>query len=115
MVRLYADRPPEEAFAAHVAWGKSFQTWFKSSTWAQRPGGGLGRRIRVGYVSTDFNFHSVAFFCGALLKHDPLRYEVYAYYAGKEWDCYTDWLYCGVERWRDVATLSGAELADTIR
>jgi len=44
-----------------------------------------GRRIRVGYLSSDFRNHATSFLVNGLLRnHDPARVELFAYCSG--WD-----------------------------
>ena len=50
----------------------------------------MGRRIRIGYMSPDFNKNAVGLFVAPLLKHfDMERYEVYCYYNNVQSDEFT--------------------------
>src|SRR6266571_4388149 len=74
-----------------------------------------GRRLRIGYVSSDFYFHPVALFAIPLLeRHDRSVCEVYCYSAGAETDDVTRQVRSRADVWRDAASMSDASLAETI-
>ena len=65
---------------------------------------GCEPRLRVGYVSPDFNAHSVAYFFEPLLAaHDGDRIETYCYYCETKVDDATKRLIGLSDFWRDVA------------
>jgi protein O-GlcNAc transferase len=73
------------------------------------------RRLRIGYVSGDFNHHPVTFFLMPLLeRHDRSACEIVCYSVGTLMDDFTQRLQNCADIWRDVASLSSAELANTI-
>ena len=73
------------------------------------------RRLRVGYVSGDFNFHPVAFFTIPLFKrHDRSACEIFCYWTGDTVDDFTRQVQTHADVWRDVASMSDAGLAETI-
>lgn len=64
---------PEQAFQWYVAWGKKFPD-------VPRPALRPGPKIRVGYVSSDFRLHAVAYFLLPLLEaHDRLKFDIFLY------------------------------------
>src|SRR5438132_12000597 len=74
-----------------------------------------GRRLRVGYVSGDFNFHPVAFFTIPLLeRHDRSACEIFCYWTGNTVDDFTRQVQAHADVWRDAASMSDAGLAETI-
>lgn len=74
------------------------------------------RRLRVGYVSADFNRHVCHYFFEPLLEwHDRDGFELYAYSASNTRDYVTERLRQKVEQWRDCANWSDAVLAEQIR
>jgi predicted O-linked N-acetylglucosamine transferase (SPINDLY family) len=74
------------------------------------------RRLRIGYVSSDFGRHSVSFFIEPVLAHhDTGSFEVYAYHNSDRFDDVTRRIVSLVAAWRDVATMTDAEVAALIR
>ena len=74
-----------------------------------------GRRIKVGYVSSDFIDHPVAFFIAPVLAHhDRTRVEVYCYSSAAMPDGVTQRLREMAEHWREIAGLSDDDAAATI-
>jgi len=73
------------------------------------------RRLRVGYVSGDFNFHPVAFFTIPLFeRHDRSACEIFCYWTGNTVDDFTRQVQAHADVWRDAASMSDAGLAETI-
>jgi predicted O-linked N-acetylglucosamine transferase (SPINDLY family) len=76
---------------------------------------GLGRRLRVGYVSPDFSQHPVGRFMLPLLaNHDHRRYEVFCYSDVRRPDHFTERLRAFADTWRDTSAASDAQLEQTI-
>jgi predicted O-linked N-acetylglucosamine transferase (SPINDLY family) len=74
------------------------------------------RRLRIGYVSPDFREHAVARFLLPLLEnHDRHEVEIYAYADVMQPDSVTAQLRRQCDQWRDVRTMSDAQLAATVR
>jgi protein O-GlcNAc transferase len=74
------------------------------------------RRLRIGYVSSDFRQHVVAWNLLPLLgRHDPGQVEVFCFSGGAHSDAMTDRLRSRAHHWRDVSSLSDAQLAEKIR
>lgn len=75
----------------------------------------LRRRLRVGYVSGDFQFHSASFaFRPVLLHHDREKFEVFCYSATTNPDATTEW-YRDEFRWRTLNHIQPAQFAEGIR
>jgi len=72
-------------------------------------------RLRIGYVSSDFRKHSVAYFIEPLLsQHDASRYEITCYFSHKDADETTRRLKGLAHRWRDVADMDDEQLMQMI-
>jgi len=70
------------------------------------------RRLRIGYVSCDFNRHPVAWFLQPLLeRHDRARYEAICYFTGDKADEVTAQVRAAADGWREATALTDAELA----
>jgi predicted O-linked N-acetylglucosamine transferase (SPINDLY family) len=75
-----------------------------------------GRRLRVGYVSSDFRQHSVALFAEPLLAaHDHAAIELFCYAEVAVPDSVTDQFRGLADHWRSTVGLSDAAVADMIR
>ena len=74
-----------------------------------------GRRIRVGYVSSDFRSHSVSFFmAGPVMTHDRAAFEVFCYSTTLAPDKRTEDFRHLAEHFRDLAACSDVEAARQI-
>ncbi len=74
------------------------------------------RRLKIGYVSPDFNNHPVGRFLLPLLAHhDKSQFEVFAYSQTSAPDLTTQQLRSHIDHWRSIATLTDAQAADQIR
>ncbi len=75
-----------------------------------------GRRLRIGYVSADFRDHCQSLFMVPLLAHhDHSRVEVFCYSSVERPDEMTRRLASHADVWRDVRSLTDAELDRVIR
>jgi protein O-GlcNAc transferase len=73
------------------------------------------RPIRIGYVGAEFRDHCQALFLLPLLAHhDHSRFEIICYASVARPDAVTQRLAAHADRWRDVAGLDDAQLAQTI-
>ncbi len=74
-----------------------------------------GRPIRVGYVSSDFREHSVAFFFEPLLaNHDASLVEIFCYSGVHRPDTMTERLQGLTQNWRSIAGLSDEQVASMV-
>lgn len=76
-----------------------------------------GRRLRVGYVSSDLRDHAVGYLMAELFEvHDRSKVEVFAYYCGRPSDheALTIRTKAAVEHWVDIRELSDDEAARRI-
>ncbi len=75
-----------------------------------------GRRLRVGYLSSDYRNHSVARSLRPLFDaRDRDRFEVLAYSLGATRDSVTEGFEKSADGWRDLAHRSDADIAAAIR
>ena len=74
------------------------------------------RRLRVGYVSPDFNDHAVGKFIEPVLAaHDTTKFEVFCYYNKNRVDDATKRMQAVAAHWRMTADISDGDLATTIQ
>lgn len=93
---------------AHVAKDHGAPNRFRTTAdFADRIGQVPGRRLRVGYLSSDLREHAIgSLMAGMFALHDRSRVEVFAYYCGVPQEDPTKTRICGaVEHWRDITPL----------
>jgi predicted O-linked N-acetylglucosamine transferase (SPINDLY family) len=75
-----------------------------------------GRRLRIGYVSSDLRGHAVGYLMVNLFEaHDPNAIEVFVYYSGiPSEDGITQRIKAAAEHWTDIRTLSDDDAAARI-
>ena len=73
------------------------------------------RKLRIGYLSSDFRKHSVAFFITPVLEqHQHSRFEIYCYYNERRRDYWTDRVRAASDHFRPVAGLDSQVLLNQI-
>ena len=114
-LNLAEDISSESLFARHQAFGERLESAFPARFAAFANVRDEQRRLRIGYVSSDFCNHGVALFTLPLIeRHDRAVCEVTCYSVGTVIDDTSHMLRDAADVWRDAATLSHAELADAI-
>lgn len=74
------------------------------------------RRLRIGYVSSEFREHADAFFLYPLLSHhDHDPFEIFCYAQVARPDALTDRLRGHADAWRDIVGLSDSQVAELVR
>ncbi len=75
-----------------------------------------GRRLRVGYVSSDLRDHAIGYLMSEFFElHDRSKIEVFAYYCGiPSTSALTNRIKAAVEHWTDIRSLSDDEAARKI-
>ncbi|QEI07246.1 tetratricopeptide repeat protein [Pigmentiphaga aceris] len=75
-----------------------------------------GRRLKIGYVSPDFQSHPVRYFLEPLLAHHGHKdFEIFAYADVAVPDAMTERYRSYMDHWRNVRGLSDHEVADLVR
>jgi protein O-GlcNAc transferase len=106
---------PRAMFAEHKAWTERFTRGLprKKRTYANSRN--PDRRLKIGYLSSDFRFHPVAYFIGAILaRHDRAQFDVFCFSTSKGSDRMMKMLQAMPMNWRDVGFLDDAALAKAI-
>jgi len=74
------------------------------------------RRVRVGYVSPDFRWHSCAHFLRPLFSaHDRQQFQITAYASVQRPDRLTEWFRGHADVWRDIHGTPYEKIASQIR
>lgn len=111
---LYLDDvTAEDVFAAHLQWAQKHAA---SPAPPRREVAVSDRPMRIGYVSPNFNAHSVAYFFEPLLKaHDRSVVESYCYANLRSGDATTQRLRALADGWREIAGKTDAEVISMIQ
>lgn len=120
----YTDDPMLQLACAHahcredVGWPSEFRT---TADFAGRVEAARGRRLRIGYLSSDLRDHAIGYLMAGMFDlHDRSACEVFAYYNGiPQEDATKARIRGAVEHWREIAALDddaalGLMLADGI-
>jgi predicted O-linked N-acetylglucosamine transferase (SPINDLY family) len=106
------DEPAASVFEAHRDWASRFELPLADRRFTHPPGGGGDRKLRIGYVSGDFNSHPVGFLLRDVLgRHDPAHFEVHCYSMVRKDDEITRTLREAAHVWHDEALADDAALA----
>jgi protein O-GlcNAc transferase len=110
------DYDAQTIWAEHHRWNRE-QTLRLSQGIAPHSNAPLpDRRLRIGYVSSDFRVHPVGLFLLPLLEaHERGQFEIYAYSSVQVADAITDRIRTAVDVWRDVSSQTDEQLTQTIR
>ena len=74
------------------------------------------RRLRIGYVSGDFNYHPAGYFLSRVLpSHDRASVEVFCYYNNIVHDAMTGRLMGASDHWRSIAGMADTDADALIR
>ncbi len=74
------------------------------------------RRLRIGYVSGDFELHAVGLFVDPIIAgHDRARFDVYCYSSAKKPDSMGRRMRQAALSWREVADMDDGSLARLVR
>jgi predicted O-linked N-acetylglucosamine transferase (SPINDLY family) len=115
-LHYHPDSSPGDLAREHAAWAGRHVAPLAAARRPHDNDADPDRRLRVGYVSPDFREHPVARFILPLFRErDRRQVEVFAYSDVTKPDTVTDLVREHVDRWRDVAVLDDAQLADAVR
>ncbi len=107
---------PAEIFEEHRRFAENCESPLKSTWRAHENSREPDRRLRVGYVSSDFRHHSVAYFIEPILSaHDKTQVEVFCYYSHAKHDQVTRRIAASADHWIPCKSLSDEQLAERVR
>ena len=117
LTTLYSQRySPRQVFDAHLRFADWYEAPLRTAWTLHHNSCFVDRRLKVGYVSSDFRRHSVAYFIEPVLSnHDKERFELYCYDCSHSGDDYTERLMSYVGHWIHCAHLTDEQLAGRIR
>ena len=116
LVLMLGDALPAEAvFERHRAFGARLEAVVPARAAPHAQTREPGRRLRVGYVSCDFNRHPVSWFLLPLLeRHDRAQFEAYCYFTGDKVDEVTEQVRHAAHGWCEARSMSDEALAQRI-
>lgn len=107
---------PHAIFSEHLAWASRHARPLYPRELAYPNPPDPGRRLRVGYVSSDFRRHPVARFLEPALTHrDSGRFEIYCYSDVTRPDAVTARLRSAVDHWRSTVGMSDEQVDRLVR
>ena len=107
---------PSDIFREHRIWNQQHAVPLKGLIRPHANSWDPNRRLRIGYVSAYFTNDSTGRFFPPLLEYRNRNdFEVFCYSGVRVPDDMTKRLQLQADVWREVATLSDAQLADSIR
>lgn len=110
-----ADADGSATFAEHLRWGERHADPLLKRSSVRFRDRANGGRLRIGYVSPDFRFHSVGFFIEPVLAaHDHGAVEVYAYSSVARPDAVTERMRGLVDGWRNIVGFDDERAAQMI-
>ncbi len=112
-----SDKDPVAMYTAHLGFAKRWEASLATSVSAPAKDRSLERRLRIGYVSSDFRQHSIVRFIEPVLAHhDRDRFEVFCYFNNYfQEDEVTVRLKSHADHWRSINGLSDELTAQQIR
>ena len=110
------DLSAEEIYAEYRRWDETQARPLLPADLDHANGREPGRRLRVGYVSSDFRNHPVSFFLEPLLAaHDHSVIEIFCYAGVASPDAVTERLQALADHWRPIAGLDDQSVCGMIR
>jgi predicted O-linked N-acetylglucosamine transferase (SPINDLY family) len=106
---------PKVVYDIHRQWGdeeiKGKQAYFPANS----PAVPVNGRLKLAYISADFNAHPVGAFINQVIQsHDRQRFEIYCYAYLERNDAFTQHFRVHAEHFIDITTLRYEEVADRI-
>lgn len=113
---LHPKFSPEEIWEEHARWNELYAKPLAPAQPRFQNDLSPDRRLRIGYVSPDFNQHPVGRLLLPLLTHhDHAQFEIFCYADVRRPDATTTQLQSNADQWRDTLRLSDEQLVQLIR
>jgi protein O-GlcNAc transferase len=107
---------PREVFGEHMMWAQKFADPLSVNVPPHSNSRDPDRRLRVGYISTDFRDTSMMFFIEPLLaNHDHNNFEITIYADAPDADGITARTKTYTDRWHDITGQSDEQIARQVR
>ena len=116
ILNYMSDKDPAYVSAAHREFARRWEVPLSPSIQVHTNERAPDKRLRIGYVSSEFRQHSVAYFIEPVLAHhDHEHFEVFCYSNNLIEDEATACVKSHADHWRCIAGLSDEQAAGSIR
>ena len=106
---------PEQILVEHRNWGCIHEEKQKIHNFSHTKPTNPNKRLRIGYVSSDFRKHALSFFFEPILRnHDKSHVEIYCYSNVNEPDNTTERLKTMADEWCSTLEMNDTEVAQKI-
>lgn len=106
----------EESFEKHTAFATRFSPFLRELDHPFTNTRDACKKLRIGYVSSDFRNHPVGRNTQPLIGcHDQRRFEIYLYGDVEQPDGMTEWFKSTADRWRSIIGMTDQAAAEIIR
>lgn len=100
----------------HKGFGEQFEEPLRQYWTAHSNSPVIEKRLKIGYVSGDFRWHSVSYFIESILaNHDKTNFEIFCYSNSKQQDSFTSRVIAESDHWIPCFEMSDDQLAQRIR
>ena len=115
-LNYFSELTQTDVFQKHLEFEEQFGLKILKDKQTVRLNKSKNTRLRVGYISADFNSHSVGYFFEPLLKHhDHNIINTYCYYNNITEDSTTKRLIDVSEHWRSIIRMNDKDIVNLIR
>ena len=115
-LNYFSELTQTDIFQKHLEFEEQFGLKILKDKQTVRLNKSKNTRLRVGYISADFNSHSVGYFFEPLLKHhDHNIINTYCYYNNITEDSTTKRLIDVSEHWRSIIRMNDKDIVNLIR
>jgi protein O-GlcNAc transferase len=115
-LQFCADQENRRIYAEHLRWSRRYAEPLKRFIQPNSNERSPNRRLRIGYVSADFNKHPVGRFLLPLLEsHNHQEFEIFCYASVRSPDSITDLCRTHADVWRNVLDSDDEQLARIVR
>ena len=114
MPYLYSDQfSHEKIFEAHKEWANKY---LKYESFEKRKNNDLNKKLKIGFVSSNFNTHSISHFLLPILQHHNKEYfEYYCYSGTPKLDEVSELIQNNIDSWQQIYNLSDEEIVTIIK
>ncbi|HHL32666.1 MAG TPA: tetratricopeptide repeat protein, partial [Oceanospirillales bacterium] len=111
---LYSDQfSGEQIFEAHKSWSRKF---LRNDAFPRRGNDDPHKKLKVGFISSDFREHSVSnFFLAIVENYNKSKFEYSCYSGVSKADFITERIRAAVDIWREVYDLSETGIVELIK
>ena len=116
MATHYLEHSPAELSEAHRRWAERFADPLTAKSPPHQNDRDPDRRLRIGYVSGDFNEHAVSsFFLPVLRNHDRGKFHITCYSNVASPDATTQFIRDNADEFRELVPLNDDQSAELVR